>query len=192
MHLETRRLVLRPFQAGDEKDVLCYALHEDFWRLLPAGRPSEEAVQAFLRERVGLKGPDQLGNYYFAAWEKEAGRVIGNFRIRVNDPIHRQGDMGWSLDPARWGCGFAVEGAERLMGFGFADLALERISATTDTENQRSWKVMERLGMRQEGIMRHHRLVDGRFRDNVLYAIISSEYRARELGRLGALAGRVA
>lgn len=66
-----------------------------------------------------------------------------------------------------------------LLAFGFLSLGLERVAATADIRNERSWSVMERVGMRREGVLRHHQLVRGGWRGSVLYSMLSKEFAER-------------
>ncbi|MEO0823099.1 MAG: GNAT family protein, partial [Pseudomonadota bacterium] len=63
----------------------------------------------------------------------------------------------------------------RILQLCFEELDLHRLSATTDVENDASWRVMERLGMQCEGRLRHHRQVRGTWRDSYLHAILKSD-----------------
>lgn len=56
-------------------------------------------------------------------------------------------EIGWRLDPGHWGNGYATEGARAAMAFAFAALDLDEIVSFTALDNQRSRRVMERLGM---------------------------------------------
>ncbi len=62
---------------------------------------------------------------------------------------------------------------------GFVELVLHRIIARADPRNLGSVGVMERLGMRREGHFHHHELIRGAWSDQVLYAILEDEWRAR-------------
>ena len=67
---------------------------------------------------------------------------------------HRQGEVGWHLNPAYHGHGFATEAATALLEFGFLELDWHRIVARCYEGNERSYRLMERLGMRREALLR--------------------------------------
>lgn len=185
MILTTSRLILRPFAAGDLADLSGYATRPEFWRHLPLPEQTPETVAEFLSVRVAQGHPDIDRNWHFAAELTAPGdplhsHVVGGFRIGIRDEAHRQGDLGWSLSSDVWGRGFAQEGAGALIAFGFGQLQLAKIWATANAENERSWRVMERIGMQREGYLRQHRLVRGEWRDNVLYAILAQEWQAQQ------------
>lgn len=184
MILTTPRLILRPFATTDLADLVGYATRPEFWRHLPLPEQTPETLAAFLARRVAEGHPDSDRNWHFAAElnvtdDPLSGHVIGACRIGIRDEAHRQGDLGWSLSPDVWGRGFAQEMATAVITFGFGALHLGKIWATTNADNERSWRVMERIGMSREGYLRQHRLVRGEWRDNVLYGILAHEWDAR-------------
>jgi RimJ/RimL family protein N-acetyltransferase len=65
------------------------------------------------------------------------------------------------------------------VGFGFETLALHRISATCDVDNVASARVLEKLGMKREGHIRHTARRKGEWRDSYLYAILEPEWHGR-------------
>lgn len=74
-----------------------------------------------------------------------------------------------------WSKGYATETAKALVEFGFKKLCLHRVFATCDPENTASARVLEKTGMKLEGHIREHKLVKGKWRDSLLYAIINQQ-----------------
>ena len=81
---------------------------------------------------------------------------VGDITLRV-DSKHESGEFGYSLAKAHWGRGLMAEAARAVFDWGFAERGLHRISSNADVRNRRSWRVMEKLGMRREGLFRSHR-----------------------------------
>ena len=177
--LDTSRLRLRPFASGDWLDVAAYSARPEFVRYLPLPAQTEESARAFVEDRVRGGQPNDAGDWHFALQLVGAPRLIGSIRIGVTEPAHRQGDVGYALHPDLWGHGYATEALRRVLAFGFEGLGLERIWAIADSRNEASWRVMERAGMEREGVMRHHRLHRGEWRDSVLYAAIRDQAAER-------------
>ncbi len=65
---------------------------------------------------------------------------------------------------------------EALLAFGFGDIALHRIFSRCDPENVASARVLEKIGMQQEGRLRQHERVRGKWRDSYVYAILEEEW----------------
>jgi RimJ/RimL family protein N-acetyltransferase len=59
-------------------------------------------------------------------------------------------EVGWRLARDQWGHGYATEGAREALRFGFEDVGLEEIVSFTVPQNERSWRVMERIGLQRD------------------------------------------
>jgi RimJ/RimL family protein N-acetyltransferase len=90
-------------------------------------------------------------------------------------------EVGWRLDKAFWGKGYATEAGNAALEFGFNTLKLDEIVSFTAVPNVRSQAVMQRLGMRNTGENFDHPLVPegDRLREHVLYKITQDQWRAR-------------
>jgi len=82
------------------------------------------------------------------------------------------------MHPDEWGKGYASEAARRVLAFAFEELDAHRVIAFCDAENRASERVMQKLGMRREAHMLQTRLLRGEWRDELLYAILDSEWPA--------------
>lgn len=176
MILKTERLKLRPFEMDDVDAIASYSTEDDFIRFIPLPAQTFESAAKFVGKVVTAGQPDPQNDWHFAIQVGDAARPIGSIRVGIREPEHRQGDVGYALHHEQWGKGYATEALRRILAFGFGELLLERIWATADVMNIASWKVMEKAGMEREGVMRHHRLVRGLWRDSVLYARIRSQF----------------
>jgi ribosomal-protein-alanine N-acetyltransferase len=174
MILETARLKLRPYRSDDVEAVASYSTREEFLRFLPLPPQTLESATEFVSRTVDGGLPNAKGDWHFAIQIGDRSKLVGAIRIGIREPEHRQGDVGYVVHHELWGNGYATEALKRILAFGFDELSLERIWATTDVRNIASWRVMEKSGMMREGIMRHHRLIRGTWRDSVLYACIKA------------------
>ena len=95
----------------------------------------------------------------------------------VLDEGKRQGEMWYLLQPALWGRGFATQAAHQLVAHGFSALGLHRIWASCLPENPASARVLEKLGLRQEGRHRQNLLIRDAWRDSHTYAMLAAEWR---------------
>ena len=108
---------------------------------------------------------------------KSEQKVIGDCAIKVISIDNRQGEIGFTLNPQYQGKGFATEAAKAILSFGFQQLNLHRITAICDVRNKPSYRLMERLGMRQEAHFRQNCLVKGEWCDEFVYAILKQEWQ---------------
>jgi len=107
---------------------------------------------------------------------------------------HRQALIGWLLGKAFEGRGYATEAVSVLLDHLFFSEGFHRAYARTGADNERSWRLMERVGMRREGHFVRSCFHDGAWRDEYLYAVLADEWLARtrgnpQIGRSGSSPG---
>lgn len=176
----TERLILRRYTHEDVPDVFAFVSDPAVDRATPEIEKSMDGVQKYI-EQQNRYAPFQLNQCFDLAIERRAdGKVIGLLSLVRKE--QEQGEIGWALGAAYRGEGYATEAAGALMSYAFAHLRLHRISATTSGDNVRSWKVMERLGMRFEGRLREAASVDGQRQDTLIYGILAHEWQQQTSG----------
>lgn len=176
--VETRRLLLRPFLRGDVDAVYAYRAREDVARFLTEAPMSREACAEAVRARVGWTLWNEQCDRIFLAVERRAdGAMIGEVSLMLRDAEARQGEIGYVLNPDSHGRGYATEAAAALVALGFGVAGLHRVFARCHPDNIGSRRVMERLGMRQEAHFIEHRLLKGRWDEELVYAVLQSEWR---------------
>jgi len=175
--IQTERLLLREFVAGDEQDVHEYASDPQVVRYSDWGPNDLATTQARLAARLQEQQEWPRDNIQLAMELRTEGRVIGILRLTVVDSVSRIADFGYTLNRRYWGNGYATEGAAALLNAGFVQMNLHRVWATCDVRNHASYRVMEKLGMRREAEFRKDVLQKGEWRDSYLYAILAEEWR---------------
>lgn len=175
--IPTARLLLRGFRAAAEAAFQQFATAEDFWKFLPGPALTAELVTRFIAARVAEAANPPSRDWVFAVEEVQMKRAIGMVRLSIASPEHRQGNIGFSLDGAIRGKGYASEAMRALLDYGFRILELHRITALADVENARSHMVLEKLGFRREGRLRQNFQVRGQWRDSDLFALLRSEWQ---------------
>ena len=171
--LTTERLVLRPWRLSDNDSVLAYAADELWSRYLPVPFPYTETDGEQFVARAVLS--DWATHPLFAVTLD--GMAIGgvDLHVRPNDQV---ANLGYSLARANWGRGMTAEAARAVIDWAFDAFQLEKVSATADLLNTQSWRVMEKLGMQREGLLRSDRILRGRRTDVVLYGILKREWKS--------------
>ena len=171
----TERLVLRRYTPNDVPDVLGLASHPSFaWLISKNTQVTEEVVRKYIDRQISYQAFEKEEVFELAVERKEDGRVIGLVGMIRRD--HRQAEVGWGLGVEYRCQGYATEAARALMDYGFSSLGLHRIYADTDSDNIASWKVMERLGMRQEGLLRGAVYKEGKWVDRCIYGVLADEW----------------
>ncbi len=109
------------------------------------------------------------------------GKLIGNIGIVHLDWANRNGDIGILIgEKGCWSKGYGTEAITLLLGYMFDELNLERISLFCDIENLRAQRCYEKCGFSKEGVLRHHRLQGGKYRDDVTMSILKQEWIDRK------------
>ncbi len=91
-------------------------------------------------------------------------------------PEHRRAELGYWIGVPHWGHGYATEAALAAVEYGFALLDLRRITCSHFGRNPASGRVMQKVGMTREGILRQHIQKWDVAQDLVLYAILAEEW----------------
>jgi ribosomal-protein-alanine N-acetyltransferase len=172
--LSAERVRLRWLTATDIPAL--YAIFGDaevtrYWGF--ATLPDLAAAEALLAEIH--RGFHQRTLFQWGVETIGTGEVVGTCTLAALDAANRRADLGFALGRAFWGRGYMTEILPPLLRFAFADLALHRVTADADPRNERSIRILERLGFRREGYLREHYLVQGEAQDAVVYGLLRSE-----------------
>jgi [ribosomal protein S5]-alanine N-acetyltransferase len=177
--IRTERLVLRPWSFDDAGDVLLYANDVEWSRYLRIAQPySLEDARAFIATQMSLNRQQH------SSWAIEhKARVVGGINVRLLDL--RIGVLGYSIARAVWGRGLATEAARAIVDAAFEGCPeLARVRAMVDARNVASLRVLEKIAMRREGVLRSNRIGKDGLVDEVWCEISRSEWEAeRAAGR---------
>jgi len=111
-----------------------------------------------------------------AVVHRDENRVVGDCNLTVVDLESRQGEIAYAVHPDYWGRGIGTRSVRALVDFGFRAMALHRITAGTDARNERSVRLLERIGFRREAHFLRDFLVEGEWVDSYVYALLGSEW----------------
>lgn len=180
MILETKRLILRDFEASDWPAVLAYQSDPLYLRYYHWTGRTEAEVQEFVQMFLDQQQARPRLKFQLAAVLKAENKLIGNCGIRVNDPDLREANIGYELNSQYWNQGYATEAATTILRFGFEELGMHRVWSWCVADNIGSARVLEKLGMRLEGREREKDFIKGRWRDQLIYAILDHEWRDQQ------------
>lgn len=169
--LETERLSLRPVTLEDAEDMYEYASDDETTTYVFETHTSLEDTRENLAKYF-LSKP--LGNYGIIL--KETNKLIGTIDLRA-DETHRKAEMGYTLNKAYWGLGYTTEAAAGLLALAFNVLDLIRVEAKHDSRNLASGRVMAKLGMLKEGVLRDEAILKGEVTTTIIYGITQEAYR---------------
>jgi RimJ/RimL family protein N-acetyltransferase len=174
--LHTARLRLRPFNDTDA-DAL-FALHSSAYVLRYWDAPPwSERVRAEQFITTCRQMAEEGTGARLAVARVTDGTFIGWCSLTRWNPNYCSASMGYCLDDAAWGHGYATEAAYALLQWAFDTLDLNRVQAETDTRNAASARVLEKLGFVREGMLREDCVVNGEVSDSWVYGLIRREWR---------------
>ncbi|HDR9054915.1 TPA: GNAT family N-acetyltransferase [Burkholderia vietnamiensis] len=176
--LTGEHIVLRPLAASDRQALLDAAADGELWNLKVTVVPDERTVDAYLD--TALQGRAAGTVMPFAIVERASGRVIGSTRFWKIDRNNRRLEIGHTwLSASAQRTRANTEAKWLLLAYAFDTLQCVRVQFTTDELNEKSRAAILRLGAKQEGIVRHERIMpDGHKRNSVRFSIIDDEWPA--------------
>ena len=177
--LETADLVLRRPLRKDAKDIFRYASDDQVARfVLWEPHRSLAETRLFVRE---LRR--RLRSGYPSSWVvtlRGTGEVIGTIGFVWYSTENRSAELGYSFARQYWNRGYATQSLKAVIDIVFRSLPLNRLEAQHDVRNPASGRVMQKSGLRQEGILRGRVLNKGEFADVALYAILRSDWESAQ------------
>lgn len=181
MQIETPRLLLRDFTLDDVEALAACQTDERFWRYYDRVEDIEARTRELVALFVGWQDAQPRMRFQLAVILKQDGSLIGDcgLRQRLQASYGGQAELGYELDPRHWGNGYATEAAQALLAYGFETLGLHRVWATCLAINAPSWHLMERLGMRREGVLEKNGRLNGGWVDTYLYGLLEDEWKSR-------------
>jgi RimJ/RimL family protein N-acetyltransferase len=175
MEITTPRLLLREIERGDLEAM--HALYGDPRARLYEGQPlSLSYLQAELEHILAQADQQPRSRHQLAITHPPGLALRGIISLSLNNAAIQEWEIGWSIQRQYWGLGYATEAARGVLARAFGELEARRVVAFCHTGNLASVRVMEKLGMRQEGRLRQVRWLDGRWNDEFLYAILQHEF----------------
>lgn len=182
--LTTPRLLLRQWREDDLAPFAALNADPEVMRYFPAAltRAQSDALASYSRSAIAQRG------WGLWAVEVRGGSQFIGF-VGLNQPLFEAHftpaiEVGWRLDRRYWGRGYATEAAAASLTFAFEELGCEEIVSFTAAVNERSIRVMRRLGMTHDPAedFDHPSVADGRLRRHVLFRMQAERWR--DLGRI--------
>lgn len=173
--LESKRLLIRPYQKVDEEAVYEVINSRGIYETtlnIPFPYPKEQ-VKVWLHFTV--KNSQYERGYEWGIFSRQ-GHYIGNIGVVNIDHTHQSGEITYFIGEHYWNQGYATEAVGAMLHFAFIDLALERVQGRCMVRNLASKRVMEKCGFLAEGIARHEVKKCGGYEDVWHAAILREDY----------------
>jgi len=154
MHLETERLVIRPWRHDEAERLLDILSRMEVMKWLGDGAPVLLRTVGEAHERIDRYADrDDPPRGMWAVERRSDGLALGTvLLLTLPNDQHGEVEIGWHLHPNAWGFGYATEAARAVLAHGF-EAGLPEIIAVAHTDNDASIAVMQRLGMTDHGVV---------------------------------------
>lgn len=167
---------LRPLQAEDAASLVAAAADGELWNMKVTIIPGPDTVGNYIA--TALEGRQAGTVMPFVIVRRDTGQIVGSTRFWKIDLANRKMEIGHTwLGSSTQRSGINTEAKYLLLTHAFEAMQAIRVQFTTDELNEKSRAAILRIGAKQEGIVRHERIMpDGRKRNSVRFSIIDSEW----------------
>lgn len=173
--LETERLILRRLSLEDSEQVEELAGDFDVAKTtltIPHPYPKGSAEE-FISSINKAQEDGKIVIY--AMTKKDDTSLIGIINLSIQKSYDRA-ELGYWVGKPFWGKGYGTEAAKALIQYGFEELNLNKIFAASFTKNPGSWRIMEKVGLKHEGVLRQHVKKWDEYIDLTYYGLLREEY----------------
>lgn len=180
MELETKRLIIRPISENDREELFYYRSDKEANKYQGWIPESIKDVDVFIdKASQQLDVPETW--FQLVLVDKIEQRIIGDIGVHFLDKANRQVEIGCTLNKGFQNKGYATEAVERVLDFLFVDLKKHRVITSIDPDNKSSIRLVERIGFRKEAHFIESLYLNGKWVDDLVYAILEREWRPRSI-----------
>ncbi len=154
--LETERLIIRPINEMDFKDICQYGCDEETGQYMIYWPKSKEQIKVFINDCITSMGSEYPTWYEYVMQLKSTLKVIGNITLEIKK---LEAEIGWISNKKYWNNGYMSEAVNRVISFAFNDLSMCKIMATCTDKNIASYKVMEKCNMKRISEENNHKSI---------------------------------
>ena len=178
--IETHRLILRPFRLEDAPAMFRNWASDDAvtqyvtWPTHISAEETAGIIESWARQTA-----EDPAFYQWAIELKSLGEPIGSIAVAHQNAEAESAELGWCVGRAWWGQGIMPEAGAAVIAFLIERVGFNRVAARYDTRNEKSGRVMRRLGMTFEGVLRQAGRCNAGVCDEAVYSILREEYFAR-------------
>jgi len=174
--LESERVRLEPL-SPNHKESLCEAIRDgELWKLFVTTVPHPDDIDTFLSNAQKMfKSSEGVA---YATIDKRTNKVVGSTRFMKADLPNSRAEIGFTfLGNSSQRTHINTEAKLLMLTHAFETMQLNRVEFLTDYLNQKSRNAILRIGAKEEGILRNHKILpNGRIRDSVIFSIIENEW----------------
>lgn len=177
--IRTPRLIIRKIEREDAAQILNMTSDERLTEHLGwSPNKNIHEVNAIIDRRLKEYEADETRSLIFAIADLN-DNLIGNISYKFSNNESLTCEIGYWIGREYWNNGYASEALRACLKYGFEVMGFERIQCCCIPENIASWKVMEKVGMVFEGILRKSYYMKGKLYDDKVYSMLKDEYKER-------------
>jgi ribosomal-protein-alanine N-acetyltransferase len=175
-NLQTERLVLRQLTLEDTDFIFHHFSDPEVTQYLMDEPPvaNVEEAQAIIKYYLD---PEGKTHNRWGIIRKADHRLIGTCGFHKWDKAHFRTEIGYDLAPDCWGQGFMTEVLRAVINNGFERMKINRIDAMVYINNPRSIQLLQKLGFKQEGVLRDYFCLNETFYDHYLFGLLRREWQ---------------
>jgi RimJ/RimL family protein N-acetyltransferase len=175
--LSNGNVVLRELRRSDGPSLFTMLTIQEVARFISPPPSTIDGFERFIDWTIRQRS---VGQYAcFAVTVRRFDTAIGIFQVRSTEPGFGTAEWGFAIGSTFWGTGVFQEGAELVLEFAFETIGVHRLEARAAVANGRGNGGLLKLGAVAEGVLRKSFLRNGRYLDQVLYAIVEDDWRRR-------------
>lgn len=179
MKLESKQLLLQPITIQDKKEVFAYRKDKEANKYQGWVPESLEDVATFIAKvSKEFNAPESW--FQFVIKDKNSQEIIGDLGVHFMGSENQQVELGCTLGKNHQGKGFATEAMSVVIDCLFLSLNKHRITGSIDPKNTASRQLLERLGFRKEAHFKKSLFIDGKWVDDVIYALLKEDWKKKE------------
>ena len=172
--LESERLLFRRILQSDAKDLFLLRSNDDVLRFMDVPRHHSISDSEKLIHTLDESYENETGINWVIV-EKRSNSFAGYFGFWRMIPEHCRAEIGYAIKPEFWGKSYMYETINKMVRFGFENMMLHSIEANVNPLNERSKKVLERIGFKKEAHFRENYLFNGEFLDSIIYSLLEKD-----------------
>jgi RimJ/RimL family protein N-acetyltransferase len=176
--IATDRLILTPLSVADSSALFAYRSLPEVYRYQSWEPRHPDEVVRFLDGLASVEFNTPGTWFQLGVRRRESGELVGDLGVHFLED-GEQVEIGFTLRPDCQGCGLGTEAVVGLLDYLFGRLRKHRVFASVDPRNQPSLRLLQRVGMRQEGRFLESLRFRGEWADDMVFAILASEWALR-------------
>ena len=173
--LRGRQVVLRELRASDAASLFALLTTEEVSRFISPPPTTVEGFERFIDWTFRQRAAGTFA--CFAVTVAGFDTAVGIFQLRASQPSFEHAEWGFAIGSDFWGTGVFQEGASMVLDFAFDTIGVRRLEARAAVKNGRGNGALQKLGAVQECRLRKSFHKNGEYLDQVLYAMLDTDWR---------------